>query len=135
MTAKNKTPADVHRELSLQVYDTTSEFILGGSQLKTALYERSKRHQQERLGCLDEISTLLTQAAQEADVSKAAASLVVTLVANRNLTGKALVIKALVDRTVFLQIEEQELTCVGKNLIDTAFYKLTVPEALRYGLL
>lgn len=124
-------------EEAVRVHESSQTFMISGRQLKTAIYERVRRHSLERDNCLDKVATQLEEAAQKKgdSVAKQAASAMMSVLLNKNLTADSMTVKAQLDRTVFLTNEVTDLTCIAKNLLQDDFYKVSLDEAKRYGLL
>lgn len=120
------------------VYETTEVFHLTGAEIKRAIHERVKRHEEEQGTCLTKISDILVgpnEAVPGRNVAKSAAFLLMTLSKGTNLTENALVVQALVDRAVFLSNECYDLGCIAKNIRPDAYYKVPLESAKRYGLI
>lgn len=120
-------------ELSTQV------FVKSGEDLVAAIYERSKRHTEERSQCIQNIATILMECGDEENqvehVAGSAATLLVALKTNEGLKGQALVAQAWVDRAAFLTKEVVDLKCIAKNIDHSAQYRVSLDDAKRYGLL
>lgn len=124
------------------LHENTEVFVVQGSELIKKIYERAKRHEQEQQKCLEELSDIMTssklseQGGETWDhaICKVAASLMLALGLGTNLTGSALVAKAWLDRAVFLTREIQDLSCLAKNLTPGDYYKVTMEDARRYGM-
>lgn len=117
------------------LHESTKSFVIQGAALRKSLYERIKWHTAEKDNCLDKIATYFDENASNDSVSKVAAAAMLSVTLNKNLTVNSMVIKAQLDRAVFLTNEIIDLTCIAHNLIPGDFYRVSLEEAKRYGLL
>lgn len=114
---------------------TTDVFQISGQRLSTAIYERVKRHEEERVQCLEELARVIEMTSESPeDAPKNAAGLMMTLRLNKHLTGQALVAQAWLDRAVYLTDEIYDLYCIVKNIDKNSNYDIGLEEAKRYGM-
>ena len=122
----------------LVTHDSTNVFSLQGGQIINAIHGRLLKYEQEKAECLTKIAEEIRKAAAMGetpdDPSRVAASLVVVLMFGKHLTVGATLLHSLATRAVFLTEETYELSCIARNLQTGDFYKVTVNEARRYGL-
>jgi len=118
------------------VRDTTQEFVLSGEEIIKAIQSRSNRHQNEIGQCLDKVSDLLKRKSEgEFDaLSSHAVGAMLAIVREEYLTSDSLEIKAQLDRAAYLTNEQLDLLCIARNLVKESYYKVTLEEAKRYGL-
>jgi tartrate dehydratase alpha subunit/fumarate hydratase class I-like protein len=122
---------------TIPVYTNTQTFYIPGSRVQTAIYERAKRHQDEIDRCLLWITSYLADkaSAKNDTPSKLCSSVMLALGVGKNLTSDALMVKAQLDRAIYLTNEVTDLSFIAKNIDSHAVYAITLDEAKRYGLL
>lgn len=118
------------------VRETTQEFVLVGNEIIEAIQSRSSRHQNEISKCLDKVAALLKKKADgDFDaLSNHAVGAMMAIVRQEYLTSDSLEIKAQLDRAAYLTNERLDLSCIARNLVKESYYKVTLEEAKRYGL-
>lgn len=118
-------------------YETTLVFVKRGDEIQDAINKRATRHQNEIKDCMDSISMkLLKDFDGDTDnLVTQLVSLMLSLVLNKHLTGRALSIKTQLERAAYLTEEKLDLLCIARNLNKQDFYKVTLEEAKRYGLI
>lgn len=118
------------------VRDTTQEFVLTGHEIIDAIHQRSTRHQNEIGQCLDKVSALLKRKAggEFEELANHAVGAMMAIVREEYLTSDSLEIKAQLDRAAYLTNERLDLSCIARNLVKESYYKVTLEEAKRYGL-
>jgi len=118
------------------VRETTQEFVLVGGEIIEAIQGRSSRHQNEISQCLDKVAALLKKKADGdfESLSNHAVGAMMAIVRQEYLTTDSLEIKAQLDRAAHLTNERLDLSCIARNLVKESYYKVTLEEAKRYGL-
>lgn len=117
------------------VRDTTQVFIVSGGEIQTTLQKRAAQHAGELSKCLDKVAVLLKGKATDFDnLAVQATGAMLALSQGKHLTSDSLEIKAQLDRAAHLTEERLDLLCISRNLNDQTFYKVTLEEAKRYGL-
>jgi len=117
------------------VRDTTQEFVVSGGEIQATLQKRAAQHSGEVNKCLDKVSSLLKGKGSDYDsLATAATGAMLALAQGKHLNSDSLEIKAQLDRAAYLTDERLDLLCIGRNLNDQTFYKVTLDEAKRYGL-
>lgn len=118
------------------IRESTQEFVLTGSDVIKAIHNRATRHQNEIGQCLDKVSALLRKKADGDydELANHAVGAMMAIVRQEHLTSDSLEIKAQLDRAAYLTNERLDLSCIARNLVQEQFYKVTLEEAKRYGL-
>lgn len=118
------------------VRDTTQVFVLDGAEIIKAIQARASRHQGEVSQCLDKVSDVLKRKSEGEyeSLSVHAVGAMLALVRGEYQTTDSLEIKAQLDRAAYLTNEQLDLSCIARNLVKESYYKVTLEEAKRYGL-
>lgn len=119
-----------------ELRDTTQVFFIQGGSIQKSIQHRSKQHEGELAKCLDKVATLIKN---KADGDYEALGVVATgamlaLVQDVHLTSDSVEVRAQLDRASYLTSERLDLLCIARNLSESTFYKVTLEEAKRYGL-
>ena len=119
-----------------ELRETTQTFMLSGSDIQAALNTRAKQHDEEVKKCLTKISKILTDKADGdyAKLAQIATAAMLALAQNVHLASDAIEIKAQLERASYLTQERLDLLCIQRNLTGSVFYKVSLEEAKRYGL-
>jgi hypothetical protein len=118
-----------------QVRDTTQTFIVAGGEIQETLNKRAKQHEGEIAKCLDKVAVLLkAKAADYETLAIQATGAMLALSQGKHMNSDSLEIKTQLDRAAYLTDERLDLLCIRRNLGDQSFYKVTLEEAKRYGL-
>jgi hypothetical protein len=118
-----------------QVRDTTQTFIVAGGEIQATLATRAAQHEGEVTKCLNKVAALLKGKAEDFDgLAVQATGAMLALSQGKHLNTDALEIKSQLDRAAYLTDERLDLLCIRRNLGDQSFYKVTLEEAKRYGL-
>lgn len=114
---------------------TPDTIYVKGSELRERIFARVQRIEQVQNGLMEEIADLLRRSAgEEGDPAEVAATVLVALHDDYNLSAHAMSMRSFIDRAASLQAEQRELVRFGKNLMPGAAYELTWEEADRFGL-
>jgi hypothetical protein len=117
------------------VRDTTQVFVVAGGEIQAMLQTRSQQHEGEIAKCLDKVATLLKGKATDFDgLATQATGAMLALSQGKHMNSDSLEIKTQLDRAAHLTDERLDLLCIRRNLNDQTFYKVTLEEAKRYGL-
>jgi hypothetical protein len=117
------------------VRDTTQVFVLPGGEVQATLQTRAAHHEAEITKCLNKVAALLKGKAEDFDaLAIQATGAMLALSQGKHLNSDALEIKAQLDRASYLTEERLDLLCIRRNLNEETFYKVTLEEAKRYGL-
>lgn len=117
------------------VRDTTQVFVISGGEIQETLQTRAVQHESEVTKCLNKVAALLKGKAEDFDaLAVQATGAMLALSQGKHLNTDALEIKAQLDRAAHLTEERLDLLCIRRNLNDQTFYKVTLEEAKRYGL-
>jgi hypothetical protein len=121
---------------SIQTRETTTEFILQGTDIQKSLQSRISRHKNEVDKCLTAISDVLKAKSGGTidNLATNASAVMLVLTTDKHLTADALIIKTQLERASFLSQEQLDLSCIAKNIDSNVLYKVTLEEAKRYGL-
>jgi len=119
-----------------ELRETTQTFMLSGSDIQSALGNRAKQHDEETKKCLTKISKIFTDKADGdyARLAQIATAAMLALVQNVHLASDAVEVKAQLERAAYLTQERLDLLCIQRNLTGSVFYKVSLEEAKRYGL-
>lgn len=117
------------------VRDTTTVFIISGDEIMTKITSRVKRHEGEISRCLDKVALVIRSGAEDMDsVAKNATGAMLAVHLTENLTTDTVAVKSQLERAAHLTRERLDLLCIARNLGKQTFYKVTLEEAQRYGL-
>lgn len=117
------------------VRDTTQVFVLPGGEVQATLQTRAAQHEGEIKKCLNKVAALLKGKATDFDaLAIQATQAMLAISQGKHLTSDSLEIKAQLDRAAYLTEERLDLLCIRRNLNEQTFYKVTLEEAKRYGL-
>ena len=118
------------------VRESTQEFVLTGDEIIQSINNRATRHKNEVGQCLDKVSDLLKKKSEGDydNLSSHAVGAMLAIVREEYLTSDSLEIKAQLDRAAYLTNEQLDLLCIARNLVKESYYKVTLEEAKRYGL-
>lgn len=119
-----------------QVRDTTQVFVVPGGEIMKQLASRAAQYEGETSKCLDKVAGLL-RAKADGDfdnLAVQATGAMLALAQDKHLTSDSLEIKAQLDRAAYLTRERLDLLCIRRNLDEQTFYKVSLEEAKRYGL-
>ena len=108
------------------------QIFIKGAELQQQIFARADRIEKVHASLLEEITNLLKKGA--GDPAEVAATVLVALADNYNLSAHALSMQAFIQRAAALQAEQRDLIRFGKNLLPTAIYELSWEEADRFGL-
>ena len=119
-----------------ELRETTQTFMLSGSDIQAALGNRAKQHDEETKKCLTKISKIFTDKADGdyGRLAQIATAAMLALVQNVHLASDAIEVKAQLERAAYLTQERLDLLCIQRNLTGSVFYKVSLEEAKRYGL-
>ena len=122
--------------MPVQVRETTTTFLVIGSDIQKSITSRISRNKGEIDKCLTNVSSMLKEKAQHniEQIAEQATAIMLVLAMGEHLTSDSLVVKTQVERASFLSKENLELSCIAKNLDKDTIYKVTSQEAMRYGL-
>lgn len=85
-------------------------------------------------GLEESYKNLLLRMNNELQTKEEAVTLMVALNSNISLNEKALFFKACVERAAFLEREIKELNTLGQSFMEGAVYKITIQDAVRFGV-
>lgn len=118
-----------------QVRDTTQVFIISGGEIIQSIQKRVKRHEGEISRCLDKVAVVIRGGAEDMDsIAKNATGVMLAVHMATNLTTDTVAVKSQLERSAHLTRERLDLLCIARNLGKETFYKVTLEEAQRYGL-
>lgn len=85
-------------------------------------------------GLEDAYKALLLRMNNELQTKEEAVTLMVALHTSAALNEKALFFRACVERAAYLETEIKELNTIGQSFMESAVYKITLQDAMRFGV-
>ena len=125
--------------MPLDKAEWTTGFRLKGAHIVAGINGRIASIRAEINASMDQIATTITRRIPEGNmdpkkVLEEAVGAMLALYAEENATGFSVSIKAHLQRCNQLQADLTELQCIARNLLSDQVYRVSVEEAIKYGL-
>ena len=85
-------------------------------------------------GLEESYKSLLSRMNNELQTKEEAVTLMVALNSDVALNEKALFFKACVERAAYIEQEIKQLNTLGQSFMESAVYKITLQDAVRFGV-